>query len=85
MKKRWTAVAAAMLLTAAVGAGTAYAHDAEYGMWTGEQNGLLLGTEEEAGEDWADSKEVKALPSGDKGGGNDRQLPPEEVPPVGGT
>lgn len=80
MKKRWTAVAAAMLLTAAVGAGTAYAHDAEYGMWTGEQNGLLLGIVEEAGEDWAVLKEVKALPSGDKGGVNDRQLPPEEVP-----
>lgn len=80
MKKRWTAVAAAMLLTAAVGAGTAYAHDAEYGMWTGEQNGLLLGIVEEAGEDWAVLKEVKALPSGDKDGVNDRQLPPEEVP-----
>ena len=80
MRKLWTAVAAAIFLTAALGTGTAYAHDAEYGMWTGEQNGLLLGIVEEAGEDWVVLKEVKALPSGDKGGVNDRQLPPEEVP-----
>ena len=80
MRKLWTAVAAAIFLTAALGAGTAYGHDAEYGMWTGEQNGLLLGIVEEAGEDWVVLKEVKALPSGDKGGVNDRQLPPEEVP-----
>lgn len=68
MRKLWTAVAAAIFLTAALGTGTAYAHDAEYGMWTGEQNGLLLGIVEEAGEDWVVLKEVKALPSGDKAG-----------------
>lgn len=80
MKKIWTTIAAALVLAAALGAGTAYAHDAEYGMMNGEQDGLLLGTVEEAGEDWAVLKDVKALPSGDKGGFLERQLPPEEVP-----
>ena len=80
MKKAGIIVAAVLLFTAVFGAGTAYAHDAEYGMRNGEQNGLLLGEVEEAGEDWVILKDVIALPSGDKGGVLDRQLPPEEVP-----
>lgn len=80
MKKAGIIVAAILLFTAVFGAGTAYAHDAEYGMRNGEQNGLLLGEVEEAGEDWVILKDVKALPSGDKGGVLDRQLPLEEVP-----
>ena len=80
MKKKGIIAAVTLLLTAVFGAGAAYAHDAEYGMWNGEQNGLLLGEVEEAGGDWVILKDVRALPSGDEGGVLDRQLPPEDVP-----
>lgn len=80
MKKTGIIAAVTLLLTAVFGAGAAYAHDAEYGMWNGEQNGLLLGEVEEAGGDWVILKDVRALPSGDEGGVLDRQLPPEDVP-----